>query len=232
MFMRIKKSGPRQYLQIVENKRVNGKTVQHVIATLGRADQMKGSGALDSLLASGARFSESALVITAHKRGDTTSVRSLKIGPALLFERLWKEDGLPDLLERFLDGRKFRFSVERAIFLSVLHRLCVSGSDRAAEHWKEGYKIEGVEDLGLHHLYRAMAWLGERLPDSQQDKAPSAGKTDEESGRGTPPTTRFTKDLIEESLFNTIVEFHDQGLLLTLLQFNHALICNYYSFTD
>jgi len=89
MFMRIKKSVPRQYLQIVENKRVNGKTVQHVIAKLGRADQMKGSGTLDSLLASGARFSESAMVITAHKRG---SVRNLKIGPALLFERLWKEE--------------------------------------------------------------------------------------------------------------------------------------------
>jgi len=126
--------------------------------SVGRLDRLRESGKLDSLLASGARFSESAMVITAHKRGDTTSVRSLRMGPALLFERLWKEDGLPDLLKRFLDGRKFGFSVERAIFLSVLHRLCVSGSDRAAEHWKEGYKIEGVDKIDLHHLYRAMAW--------------------------------------------------------------------------
>ena len=88
MFVRIKKSGPRQYLQIVENKRVDGKTVQRVIATLGRFDKIKKSGALDSLLASGARFSEKALVLTAHDRGETTSVKSLKIGPALLLDEL------------------------------------------------------------------------------------------------------------------------------------------------
>ncbi len=74
--MRIKKSGPGQYLQIVENKRVEGKTVQRVIVTPGRLDKLKESGALDSLLASGARFSESALVLTAHDRGETTSVKS------------------------------------------------------------------------------------------------------------------------------------------------------------
>jgi hypothetical protein len=27
----------------------------------------------------------------------------------------------------------------------------------------------GVEKLDLHHLYRAMAWLGEELPEKEQD---------------------------------------------------------------
>jgi transposase len=87
-----------------------------------------------------------------------------------------------------LEGRRFEFSVERAIFLTVLHRLFAPGSDRAAEKWKGDYAIKGVGDLNLHHLYRAMAWVGEVLPKDQQDGA-------------TPLAPRTNKDLIEEALF-------------------------------
>ncbi len=78
--------------------------------------------------------------------------------------------------------------MERAIFLTVLHRLFASGSDRAAEVWREDYAIPGVEGLQLHHLYRAMGWLGEELPDDQQAGA-------------TPFAPRCVKDRIEELLF-------------------------------
>ena len=44
MFARIKKSGKHQYLQIVENRRDGKKTVQRVIATLGRMDQLQPKG--------------------------------------------------------------------------------------------------------------------------------------------------------------------------------------------
>jgi hypothetical protein len=63
-----------------------------------------------------------------------------------------------------LQNRRFEFAVERAVFLTVLHRLCAPGSDRAAEKWKADYTIEGAGGLDLQHLYRAMAWLGEVLP--------------------------------------------------------------------
>jgi len=32
------------------------------------------------------------------------------------------------------------------------------------------YKIPGAEGIELHHLYRAMAWLGEKLPEEDQRK--------------------------------------------------------------
>jgi Transposase DDE domain len=35
----------------------------------------------------------------------------------------------------------------RGVFLTVLHRLFVSGSDRAADRWREDYTIAGVEGL-------------------------------------------------------------------------------------
>jgi transposase len=62
------------------------------------------------------------------------------------------------------------------------------GSDRAADRWHKNYRIAGIDGLDLHHLYRAMAWLGEELPEKDQD------------GR-TPFAPRCIKDLIEERLF-------------------------------
>jgi len=38
MFFRVKKSGARAYVQVVENNRVRGAVRQTVIANLGRAD--------------------------------------------------------------------------------------------------------------------------------------------------------------------------------------------------
>ena len=188
MFFRQKKSGSRTYLQIVENRWEKGRTRQQVIATLGRLDQLQQSGQLQGLLRSGARFCESVLLLAAHQRGETTAMHTRSIGPTLIFERLWQQTGCQQVIGRLLEGRKFEFPVERAIFLTVLHRLFPSGSDRAADKWKETIDIEGVQGLQLHHLYRAMAWLGEALPEDQQLAA-------------TPFAPRCTKDLIEEGLF-------------------------------
>src|ERR1035437_979293 len=124
------------------------------------------------------RFSEKLAVLGAHVRGDSIATRSARIGPALIFERLSQACSIDKVLTSLLTGRRFEFSVERAIFLTVLHRLFAAGSDRAAEKWKDDYAIEGVGDLDLHHLYRAMAWLGEVLPNAQQDGAtPFAPRT-------------------------------------------------------
>ena len=188
MFIRTQSNGSRTYLLIVDNERVDGKVTQRVLFRLGRLDQLLASGQLDSLIQSLGRFSEKLAVLGAHARGDSIATRSARIGPALIFERLWQGCSIDKVLTSLLKGRRFEFSVERAIFLTVLHRLFAPGSDRAAEKWKDDYTIEGVADLELHHLYRAMAWLGEVLPSTQQDGA-------------TPFSPRTNKDLIEEALF-------------------------------
>jgi hypothetical protein len=188
MFLRRKQSGARVYLQVVENRWQDGRSRQRVIATLGRLDELQDSGELDGLVRSAARFSEALLVLDAHDRGEAPAVRCERIGPPVVFERLWRETGCQAVVQRRLAGRQFSFAVERAVFLTVLHRLFAPGSDRAAERWQAGYRLPGTEALQLHHLYRAMAWLGEELPEDQQ------------RGR-TPFTPRCTKDLIEEDLF-------------------------------
>jgi Transposase DDE domain len=188
MFFRVKPSGPRRYLQLVENFWDGGRTKQRVLCTLGRLDHLQGSGQLDALLVSGARFAQKVLLLTAHQDGQAPVVTTRRIGPPLIFERLWQQTGCRDVLRELLADRRFEFPVERAIFLTVLHRLCATGSDRAADRWKRDYALDGADDLHLHHLYRAMAWLGEELPQAHQQGS-------------TKLVPRCTKDVIEEQLF-------------------------------
>ena len=188
MFVRIKKSGTHQYLQIVHNQRLDGVVRQQVIATLGRLDVLRASGQLDALLHSCAKFSEHAAVLDATRQDDFEPQGAVRLGPPLVFGRLWEELGLPQVIQSLLRGRKFEFSLERALFLTVLHRLMVSGSDRAAERWCRGYGLPGMETIELHHLYRAMGWLGEPLPEAEQPADQRLGP-------------RCRKDLIEQGLF-------------------------------
>lgn len=184
MFARIKKSGKYQYLQIVTNHKEKGKVRQQVIATIGRMDELEAKGRIETLIRSLSRFSEQALLILSG-RGEP-NLEAVRIGPALIFERLWQQTGIGEVLRKLLAGRRFEFDVERAIFMTVLHRLMVCGSDRFCDRWHRDYRIQGVEDLDLHHLYRAMAFLGDELAD-QRD--------------ATPFSPRCTKDLVEEDLF-------------------------------
>ena len=188
MFFRIKKSGPRSYVQIVENRREGGAVQQHVIATVGRTDELAMSGGLASLLSSGARLCDQVMVLSAFE-ADAAGPQLLakRVGAPLLFGRLWEETGCRPVVEELLASRSFEFPVERAVLTAVLHRLMVSGSDRSCEKWMDDYAIPGAEALQLHHFYRAMAWLGEELTD-QTDRNPFAPRT--------------VKDVVEERLFD------------------------------
>ena len=184
MFARLKKSGQYQYLQIVENRRNGKKTVQRVIATIGRMDQLQAGSDIETLVRSLSRFSEKVLLILSGKSDVHASAK--KIGPSLIFDRLWKELDIGRIIQAHLAERKFGFDVERAVFLTVLHRLFVSGSDRCCDKWHRDYVINGVDDLSLHHFYRAMAFLGEEI-NHQEGKTPFA--------------PRCIKDMIEEDMF-------------------------------
>jgi Transposase DDE domain len=187
VFFRIKPAGSYRYLQIVHSVRKGQKVRQQVIATLGRLDLLVASGQLERLLRSGLRHCEKFAVIDAQATGEIEPVAIRRIGPDLVFARLWKESGIPEVLRSLLKARHYEFDVERAIYLTVLHRLFASGSDRAAERWREDYLIPGSEGLELHHLYRAMAFLGDTIEELDQP----------------PGAVRCNKDLIEEALFES-----------------------------
>src|SRR6266436_2135549 len=187
MFVREKRIGSYRYLYLVETVRENGQTKQRIIRNLGRKEVVEAGGDLDRLARSAARLSQRSMILSLIEDGSIPDLTCRRIGAPLLLERLWQESGCRAVVEKLLAGRRFEFAVERAVFLTVLHRLMVSGSDRACEHWRDDYRIDGIDELQLHHLYRAMSWLGEELPETEQ------------AARTLAP--RCIKDLVEERLF-------------------------------
>lgn len=186
MYFRVKQAGRYRYLQIAESYREGRRVRQRVLATLGNLEEIEAQGGVDALLASGARFSEKVAVLDARKAGALAPGRFVRIGPDEVFRRIWAELGIGETLRETVGARRFLFEVERAVYLTVMHRLFESGSDRSAVQWREPYRLPGCELIELHQIYRSMGWLGSPLADQ-------AGRT--------ALGPRCVKDLIEERLF-------------------------------
>lgn len=141
------------YLQLVENKRVEGKTRQRVLCTLGRADDPKLASDLGRLVSTARRYAEEqALVVDESTRGETKTW-----GPQLVWGRLWEETLGPILAEALFPER-----LARAVYLMVLGRLSSPGSKCATYAWAGDVYGAGFEGLELHDLYRALDLLAEK----------------------------------------------------------------------
>ncbi|MBZ0270588.1 IS1634 family transposase [bacterium] len=163
MFVRTKivhsKGHSYEYLQIVEAFRQDGKVRQKVVANLGRLDELRASGELDRITAALARFSEANAAFLAFQEGRFDHCVTRCWGPALVFGRLWERQGLPHVLRSLAAGRKFAFDPERVAFALALQRLCEPGSDLQGSEWLKD--VEGLPEIGLHQMYRAVGWLAE-----------------------------------------------------------------------
>src|SRR3954463_8198895 len=98
MFFRVKRAGPYRYLLLVQSRREEGRVVQHVLANLGRLDELVTEGSAGTLLRSLTRCVEEGGAAGGARaaqleRGDVRSV-----GPELVLSRLWQAVGLPELV--------------------------------------------------------------------------------------------------------------------------------------
>lgn len=161
MFVRKKKSGPREYLVIVENYR-DGKWVrQRTIANLGRLDALRETGKLDSIINSLSQFSEKAAVLSALRKDESLKCWVKEWGSYLVFRRLWEQVGLAEVIEGIQKKRNMEFNLEDALFYTVLHRLTEKGSDLKASKWIERVYDPGRRELKYHHLIRAMRYASD-----------------------------------------------------------------------
>jgi hypothetical protein len=163
MFIRIKTvaQGGRsyEYLQIVRSVRDGARVRQELVASLGRRDLLVATGQLDQLLAALARVSTRLRVVAAAEDRDLIAREAKSWGPALVFERLWQHQRLPEILGRLAVGRRFGFDPGRVAFALALQRLCAPGSDLQGAAWARTIEAPGFDALALHHFYRTLPWL-------------------------------------------------------------------------
>ena len=121
---------------------------QRVLSTVGRLDVLQASGQLDALMRSGLRFCQKLAVIDAHAAGQTEPVQVQRVGPDLVFGRLWEKLQLDKILQRTLQGRRY------VVCLNEEQRR-KDAADRQAivEHLREQLK-RGDKDLIGNKGYR------------------------------------------------------------------------------
>src|SRR5271166_5802230 len=138
MYFRRKTSAGRAYLQIVESRRDGDQVRQQVIATLGRFDELQASGQLDRLVRSGARFAAKAMVLSAASNDAAIKIAVRRIGPALVFERLWEEIGCRAVITELAGKRGHKIvcrnhqeaakdAADRASIVAALERQLAKG---------------------------------------------------------------------------------------------------------
>ena len=151
MVVRVKRSvqggGTYEYLQIVESVRDGDRVRQRVVANLGRRDRLVGEGALDGLLVSLAKFSERLRVVEKVRTEGIEAHSARSWGPALVFDRLWREQGLPAVLRAVPARRQFTFDLERVAFALALQRLVGPGSDLQGSCWLRTVECPGFEAI-------------------------------------------------------------------------------------
>ena len=155
MFLKITRSGPRRYLQLVEAFRDEaGKARHRTLVTLGRLDQLDGQ--LDAVISGLLKATGRADVLnTPVPAIEFESARAL--GDVWTLNELWKSLGL-DGLRRVFRKTRHAIDVEALLRVMVFNRLCDPESKLGVLRWLETVAIPGVDAAAIthQHLLRAM----------------------------------------------------------------------------
>lgn len=155
MFLKITRSGPRQYLQLVEAFRDEaGKAKHRTLVTLGRLDQL--SGSLDAVISGLLKATGRPDVLnTALPPVEFESARAL--GNVWALNELWNALGF-GALRRVFRKTRHRIDIEALIRVMVFNRLCDPESKLGVLRWLETVAMPGldVEAITHQHLLRSM----------------------------------------------------------------------------
>lgn len=159
MFVKVTRSGPRRYVQLVEAFRNDeGKVKHRTIATLGRLDKL--GEERNAVVGGLARVSGRTLP-------DSPSIEfhtAKSFGDIWALTQLWSQVGF-DQLRKAFRGSRFSVPVEKLIELMVLNRMTSLNSKLGVLRWMDEANVSAIVDPHkVNHtmLLRAMDALDKR----------------------------------------------------------------------
>ena len=165
MYIKVTKSGPRRYVQIVESFRDNnGRPKQRTIASLGRLETLGAN--INSLVCGLLRVTGQEVPLPEHEPKaalpDVSFESARAIGDVWALTELWQELHFDALHDVFQSGR-YRIDIEALLRIMVFNRLCDPQSKLGILRWLETVSLPGVtlESVSHQHLLRAMDALAE-----------------------------------------------------------------------
>ncbi len=171
MFARIKRiktsAGKiREYLLIVENKRVSGKVRQRIVTNLGRLELLRQTNIADILIAELKDYAKTNKLMDMAK---TSCDWSKEYGIILVLRRLWEGIGLDELFKKYLKAYKYKTDLSECILALVISRLLAPGSEHHTGAWLNSVYEPKWENLQLQHLYRALDFIYHHKQDLEKD---------------------------------------------------------------
>lgn len=156
MFIKLTKSGPRQYLQLVEAYRDDsGRPKQRTVATLGRLDQLGDSiqsmrDGLTRLLEPGAELDVS--------NGTSEFDSSRSFGDLWALNALWNQLGLDQLRRTLRQRSRHQIDLEALLRLMVLNRLSDAETKLGVLRWVQTVSLPEMDLAAISHqqLLRTM----------------------------------------------------------------------------
>lgn len=156
MFIKVTKSGPRRYVQLVEAYRdESGRPKQRTVATLGRLDQMGDS--IKSIHDGLSRIL--GLNLSADSGNGTAAFDSSRtLGDIWALTQLWTQLGLDRLRQVLRQRTRHRIDLEALLRLMVFNRLCDAESKLGVVRWLQTVSLPQVElsSVGHQQLLRTM----------------------------------------------------------------------------
>jgi len=156
-----------EYLDIVENHKVQGKVVRQVLGSLGRRDLLsprKVDGLIEHLRQLASPEGRRGI-----RLGEMRFRQVREYGPVLVARQLWQELGLDQMLAGLPHPKSV--DLEEAVFRMVANRLCQPQSKLGLVDWSDerGNRHRGWQgevewpsakgELDYHHYLRAMDFL-------------------------------------------------------------------------
>ena len=155
MFIKVTRSGPRRYVQLVEAYRDDaGHPRQRTVATLGRLDQL--GSELESVISGLMRVTGKSLP-EAPPAPLVSFEPARDFGDVWTLTELWNSLGF-DRLRKVFRPTRHTIDVEALIRVMVLNRLCDPESKLGVLRWLETVTLPGImaESIDHQHLLRAM----------------------------------------------------------------------------
>ena len=159
MFVKVTRSGSRQYVQLVESYRdETGRSKQRTLFTLGRLDQL--GTELNSVISGLMRITGNTLPEPAPEPAPVPTVSfaaARDYGDVWALTQLWNSLGFAELRKVFWRTRH-SIDVEALLRVMVFNRLCDPESKLGVLRWLDTVTLPGISTRNIQHhqLLRAM----------------------------------------------------------------------------
>lgn len=160
-----KDGSKREYFQLAESVRINGKPRNRVICTLGRSGDVATEDKIRKMAESLMKACDQIQLLDL--ANDLKAEFSKEYGPFLVFKKLFEELGFESILQKHFSDTNADFDITEAIFNMMLNRLSDPASKRQMTLWESS--TEGVQSFELHQYYRALDYLIEKKDDVEVD---------------------------------------------------------------